>query len=204
MDYFMFLFICLVTTFVPGPAVFLVIKNATSYGLRKAFAGILGNACAMITMASLSAAGLSVVIMTSEYLFFTVKVIGGSYLIYLGVKAWITSNTASFESHRLMERSKRQLFIEAYVVGATNPKAIAFYTALFPQFIDTSDPVLPQFLVLTLTFALSSFSALLSYAVLSSRFKQALSRRSIMQKLNKVVGSIFILFGFSLFASHRG
>lgn len=91
MDYLLFLLICIVATFSPGPAVLLAVKNSAVHGLSKAMWGIGGNVAAMITMACLSAAGLGVVISASESLYHSVKILGGLYLIYIGIKTWRSS-----------------------------------------------------------------------------------------------------------------
>lgn len=63
------------------------------------------------------------------------------------------------------------IILRGGLVGVTNPKAIAFYTALFPQFIVLEEPILAQFIVLASTFALVSLSALLIYAVMVSKLR---------------------------------
>ncbi|CAH7277673.1 hypothetical protein VCHA48P434_40095 [Vibrio chagasii] len=90
----------------------------------------------MITMASLSAAGLGVVISASESLYHSLKMLGGLYLIYIGIKTWRSSTkVASMQPNTLDGISRYKLFGEAYIVGVTNPKAVMFYMALFPQFM---------------------------------------------------------------------
>lgn len=205
MDYFLFFVICVAATFSPGPAVMLAIKNAASFGIHRALYGIAGNLAAMITMASLSAAGLGALIATSESAFMLIKTVGGIYLVYLGIKTWCTHSSFMHNQTRILGTVKRRkLFFEAYLVGATNPKAIAFYSALFPQFIDVSHPVFGQFLLLTFIFAALSFSALFSYALLANRLKALLTRNKVKQVFNKLTGGVFIGFGVSLLVSQRG
>lgn len=72
MDYLLFIFLCIATSFSPGPAVFLTIKNALICGVSKSFFGVLGNMTAMMLMASLSASVLGIIILTSNVLFIIV------------------------------------------------------------------------------------------------------------------------------------
>lgn len=204
MDYLLFFTICVVATFSPGPAVLLAIKNSASYGVGKSIAGILGNVTAMVTMASLSALGLSAILAASESLFVVVKIVGGVYLVYLGIKTWVSTlpDKVSLDS-AYQKKSHKYLFIEAYLVGITNPKALVFYSALFPQFIDMENSITQQFTMLTLTFALLSFTALLTYAVIASRLSGWLKRENIRKAFNKVTGGIFVGFGVSLIASNK-
>ncbi|WP_059121613.1 LysE family translocator [Vibrio sp. MEBiC08052] len=204
MDYLLFLLICIVATFTPGPAIFLAVKNTAIYGLKKALSGMLGNVLAMLSMAALSAAGLSTVILTSEYLYLAIKILGGSYLIYLGIQYWISdkSKVITEESYTTC-KSNLRLFLESYLVGVTNPKAIAFYTALFPQFLNVEQPIMPQFFALSLTFACFSFSALCSYALVTSKFASLFSRSHLSSLINRAAGTIFIGFGISLLSSNK-
>jgi threonine/homoserine/homoserine lactone efflux protein len=204
MDYLLFLLICFVATFSPGPAVLLVIKNSATYGLKKSVSGIFGNVIAMLSIATLSTAGLGVVIMASEHLYCLIKIIGGSYLIYLGIKAWTSSSKVTDTKLREnTDKRNSQLFLQAYWVGVTNPKAIAFYTALFPQFITMDQPVIPQFFILALTFAVFSFVALFSYALATTKFKNLFLKSNFHQWVNKIAGTIFIMFGISLLSSNK-
>ncbi len=133
MDYLLFFTICVVATFSLGPAVLLAIKNSASYGVGRSITGILGNVAAMMTMASLSALGLGAVLAASESLFVVVKIVGSVYLVYLGIKTWLSTlpDTDNLDSS-CKEKCNKHLFIEAYLVGITNPKALVFYSALFP------------------------------------------------------------------------
>ncbi|EDK28872.1 putative threonine efflux protein [Vibrionales bacterium SWAT-3] len=204
MDYLLFFTICIAATFSPGPAVLLTVKNSTVYGVERAVSGILGNIAAMITMAGLSATGLGALLLASESLFLFIKMVGGIYLVFLGIKTW-SSNKHTFENYepQVNENNRKILFIEAYLVGVTNPKAIVFYSALFPQFIEVEHSIIPQFILLTLTFTSSSFLALLTYALVTKKLKFLLIKEKVRATLNKVTGGIFIGFGLSLIISNK-
>ncbi|CDT87009.1 putative threonine efflux protein [Vibrio coralliirubri] len=204
MDYLLFFTICIAATFSPGPAVLLTVKNSTVYGVEQAVSGILGNVAAMITMAGLSATGLGALLLASESLFLFIKMVGGIYLVFLGIKTW-SSNKHTFENYepQVNANNRKILFIEAYLVGVTNPKAIVFYSALFPQFIEVEHSIIPQFILLTLTFTSSSFLALLTYALVTKKLKFWLIKEKVRATFNKVTGGIFIGFGLSLIISNK-
>ncbi len=204
MEYLLFLLISIVATFTPGPAVFLAVKNTAFYGLNKAFSGMLGNVSAMLSMAVLSAAGLSTIILTSEYLYLAIKILGGSYLIFLGFQYWVSDKTkVNTKDNFTANKSNLRLFLESYLVGVTNPKAIAFYTALFPQFLNLEQPIMPQFLALALTFACLSLSALFTYSLVTSKFADLFYRSHLSRLINRVAGTIFVGFGISLLSSNK-
>lgn len=204
MDYLLFFTICVVATFTPGPAVLLTVKNSAVYGVERAVSGILGNIAAMITMAGLSATGLGVLLLVSESLFLFIKMVGGIYLVFLGIKTW-RANKRTFKNYepQASANNRKMLFREAYLVGVTNPKAIVFYSALFPQFIEVEHSIIPQFILLTLTFTSSSFLALLTYALVTKKPKFCLIKEKVRATFNKVTGGIFIGFGLSLIISNK-
>ena len=201
MTYLIFLSICFVTSASPGPAVLLALKNGARFGIRKALVGVAGNISAMITLASLSAAGLGAVIMASASLFTAIKLIGGGYLIYLGIKTWRSQGSIS-QAAETGSKETVSLFREAYMVGISNPKAVVFYTALFPQFIDLNRPVAPQFALLATTFAVCSFTCLSTYALLATRIRTHLGKAHISRWFQRITGGIFVGFGVGLL-SHR-
>ena len=205
MEYLVFLGICIAITFSPGPATFTAIKNGASYGLKYSIIGICGNEVALMLMAAISVAGLGAVIMASTVLFTILKTLGGLYLAYLGVKM-IMSNPSTLTEEKNELKTKINgvsLFAESFLVGISNPKAMAFLIAFFPQFIDPTQPVLWQFAVLGLTFMACSFSALVIYAIAATQLSAYLKQALILKWFNRVTGGIFIGFGVSLIASRQ-
>ncbi len=198
-DYLMYLGVCMAATATPGPAVVLAVRNGARYGRRRALLGVLGNVAAMITLACITALGLGALILASQTLFTALKVLGGLYLVYLGLKI-LLDNKAIWAPDEVTARLKTNasLFRESYLVGLSNPKAFAFYTALFPQFIDLSAPVLTQFLVLTSTFACSSLLLLMVYASLATQMRRYLQQAGFSQWFNRLTGGAFVGFGVAL------
>lgn len=207
-EYILFLSITALTSASPGPAVFLAIRNGVAYGLRKACAGVIGNFSAMILMAVSSALGLSAIILASSSLFMAIKLLGGCYLIYLGLKTWFAKTPTA--SHNNIEtklvqnqRGSFSIFKEAFWVGMSNPKAIVFFTALFPQFIDPSQDFLGEFLLLLVGFSFFSLFFLTLYAAIASQLHIQLKNTAMVRWLNKVTGAIFVGFGGAIFAFNK-
>ena len=206
MDYLIFLGICIVATASPGPAVFLTIKNGAKYGCGNALIGVAGNVVAMLTLASVSAAGIGAIILASPSLYTAIKIIGGLYLIYLGIKTWCSksvSHAKSTEGLSIFRPKKSKLLIESYFVGISNPKAIAFYTALFPQFINLDEPIFVQFALLAGTFVSCSFLFLMLYVLLASRLRKHLEKEKTLAWFNRITGGVFVGFGVTLVSSNQ-
>ena len=192
----------------PGPAVLLSIKNGATYGLARAFYGVLGNTSANILLAIGSVLGLSTLILTSSTLFFTIKILGGCYLIYLGIKTWSTTKPLAqiYKDADVIlpkERNRLSIYQEAFLIGITNPKAIVFFTTLFLQFIDPLENISNQFFTLLIGFSLQSMIFLTFYAALSSKLHFKFKGIKITRWLNKITGAIFIFFGAAVMRLNR-
>jgi threonine/homoserine/homoserine lactone efflux protein len=196
----------LVLTASPGPSVFLCLTKSVTEGFSASVYTALGSLTAIMGVLTLSFTGLGVVIASSEFLFNIIKWTGAAYLIYLGYKA-ITSKEVSFklsgEEANVNNSSKLSLFMSGFVVGASNPKAIVFFTALFPQFINIDKTLFEQYLIFLLTFAVMEMSWLLIYAYFGSKSSIWLSRNGRAKMFNRITGGIFIGAGLLLSTSNR-
>ena len=122
---------------IPGPTVLFTIGRAMSLGRMGGFLSILGTALGSIVLVVAVALGVGTVIAQSIVLFTIVKVLGAGYLVFLGIQAIRHRKDAA----RAMvaaptKRSGWRLLTEGFVVGVTNPKSIAFFLAILPQFVD--------------------------------------------------------------------
>ncbi|TCS38893.1 LysE family translocator [Reinekea marinisedimentorum] len=200
MEILLFLLITSTASLLPGPAVFTAIKNAVQFGYWRALKGILGNCTALLTLYCISAVGLGAIILSSVLIFTVMKVLGGLYLVYLGIKALMNKGGKMRMSGDVLreEVSSFEVFRESYFVGMSNPKAIAFATALLPQFVDTAQPVVVQFVVLSLVSAGASFVVLALYAALAARVADKISSEKVQKWFHRVTGGIFVAFGTAL------
>ena len=200
-EYLVYVTLAITITAIPGPAVILTVKNSIKYGVKVSIAVILGNFIAMIILALISALGLGAVILASSTLFATVKIIGCIYLVYLGAKAWRTPLLKNDNQPKPPYQNNKEfvpVFKEGFWVGISNPKAIAFFVALFPHFIDPTRSFFPQFLTLILTIEGISCFILVGYALLSSKTEQYLCKDNSMKFFHKLTGGAFIGFGVAL------
>jgi homoserine/homoserine lactone efflux protein len=202
----LFFSIGFIAAITPGPAILLVSTHSIKYGLRKSIATILGNITGLFTMSLLAVLGLSTVILYSAPVFITLKLVGALYLVFLGVKLWrngflIVSNTVT-NNDKLVQSSTvpkpYRLYSQGILISLSNPKAIGFTTALFPQFIDTNLPLAPQFLVLILIFMSLSFSCLLGYGLLAVKARHRTGNASMQRLVGKLFGTAFIGSGVAL------
>jgi homoserine/homoserine lactone efflux protein len=185
----------------PGPAVLLALRNGSTHGFRAGLFSTLGNLLGLVVLASASILGLGVILHTLPWLFTLVKWVGAAYLIYLGWRMLnahkgLESGVESNITHHPVKDG--EMLRTGLWVSLTNPKAILFFGALFPQFIDTTHALLPQFLVLITLSMCASSSCLLTYVWLANRARRWLARPRTATWINRAAGSVFVAFGLAL------
>ncbi|MBO0981701.1 LysE family translocator [Microbacterium sp. SD291] len=130
---------------IPGPTVLFTIGRAMALGKLGGFLSILGTAVGSILLVVGVALGVGTVIAHSVVLFTIVKVLGAGYLVFLGIQAIRhRKDAARAIAGAQQRRSGFRLFSEGFVVGITNPKSIAFFLAILPQFVDLRAGAVPM------------------------------------------------------------
>lgn len=201
-NWLLFSSIALIATITPGPAVLLVVTHSVGYGVGRTVCTILGNISGLFVLSLLSVLGLSALVLYSALAFTCIKLTGAVYLIYLGIKLWrngfSAGNPGSLPGNRQADSSGLKMYFQGVTVALSNPKAIAFTTALFPQFIDRTLPLLPQFTLLVVTFMTYSFLCLFAYSMFSSRTGAGLRNERFEKMFSRIFGSVFIGSGLLL------
>lgn len=137
----------------PDTSQLLIISNSIRYGLRRSVFTIAGDLTANCIQMTAAAFGLAAVIATSAHAFLWIKWFGVGYLAFIGLQLIFSNNQKKSTSSTLTGEQLR-LFRQGFVTSMANPFAIVFFAALFPQFIDVAEPVLPQLLILGSTYIL--------------------------------------------------
>jgi homoserine/homoserine lactone efflux protein len=177
----------------PGTAAVYAMTCGLNEGFKRSLPGLVGLVLGVWTSLSLVGVGLGAVLASSPYAFTVLKWLGVAYLAYLGIKQWRAPGVPLSErSESAPARSAWQIFIKGWAVNATNPKGYVFLLAVLPQFIDSSKPLLVQYLVIALTFALTEFVVMMGYAALASRLLHYFRTTAQMKMLNRVFGGLFV------------
>lgn len=189
----------------PGPSALLCMTKAVNSGQSAATYAAMGSLCAITLILSASFMGLGVLIATSELAFNVIKWLGAGYLVYLGIKAFLSDGEALAlsQSQKCEKRNRFSHFLNGFIVGASNPKAIIFFTALFPQFINPDGSLLNQYVILTSTFVVLELSWLMAYVFLGVKSSQWLFTKARLTLFNRLSGSVFIGAGSLLTLSNR-
>ncbi|GAB2871291.1 LysE family translocator [Paraburkholderia jirisanensis] len=208
--------LCAATAFVgcaiPGPNMLLMITHGAWHGLRGTIPTMVGCLMSLLLMLLISAAGLGVVLKAWPAMFSTLRVIGAAYLIWLGIKAWRTPLARQAEADgeaggeavapdgapARAVTSRWSQVRNGFLVGSSNPKAVLFCAALLTQFIDASQPTLPQLSVLIATVAVFEVSWYIVYAMFGTHIGTRLKRPRFMKAFNQLTGGIFVSFGAAM------
>ncbi len=185
----------------PGPTMLMCLANAVNQGPARAMTSAAGALLASLVIMSLSALGLGAVLAASEAAFTVLKVVGAAYLIWLGIKTFRSTGGLAVTAGG--PSSGRSLFAQGLLVGLSNPKALLFFAAFFPQFIDPAAPVLPQFTLLALTFVAGDGLMLAACALGVGRIAPWLRRATVVSTINRLCGGLFTLMGGLLLLSRR-
>jgi threonine/homoserine/homoserine lactone efflux protein len=202
--YIVYFFVAFFYIISPGPAIFLAIANGLTHSMKAVTISSFANILGLFILSAISISGLGVILTTSATLFMIVKIVGAFYLLYLGIKQFKNIGKANFIDESIQkQKSSKEIFFESFFLAITNPKPIMFFIALFPQFLDTSYSIAPQFFILTSTFMFISFCSLCCYGYISKNAKKYLNDQNKMAWFHKITGGLFILMGIGLLQLKR-
>lgn len=147
-----FLLTAVVIIVIPGPSVLFVIGRSIALGRRAGVLSVVGNALGTVPAVIAVAFGVGAIVASSVAAFTVIKIAGAAYLVWLGVQA-IRHRRASIHGSANERTSPTRLLTQGFVVGMTNPKTIAFFVAVLPQFVAPgAGPIWMQLLALGLLF----------------------------------------------------
>jgi threonine/homoserine/homoserine lactone efflux protein len=193
----------IVLLLIPGPTILTVISYSISHGNKAKIPLILAVALGDSTALALSLLGLGVLLTESAFWFQATKWLGGLYLIFLGIKLFMTGIRPTTISKNESKASSWKLFINTYLVTALNPKGIVFFVAFLPQFINRNTEVTAQLWLLAITFvSLATLSATI-YAVFAGKTQQVLSLPKTQRVFNVNGGSLLSMAGIWALSAER-
>jgi threonine/homoserine/homoserine lactone efflux protein len=193
-----------VLSMTPGPAVLFVLSQAIKRGAGKSVWASCGILSANAMYFVLSATSLGAVIAASYKLFFVIKWLGAAYLVYLGLRSFFgKTSVMSLPEAGTDSRSGRRILSDGFFLQAANPKALLFFTAILPQFINARHNVAFQILVLGVSSIVVEFIILFVYGQLAGRALSAARHPRFEKVTNRVAGSLLIGAGVGLASLRR-
>lgn len=189
----------------PGPSVLFVIARAIAWGRVTAILTVLGNVSGSFVLSSLVALGIGPILQKYHFTYVAVQWGGGLYLIYLGIDAIRKRavHASDMTNQGPVGPTPLQSIRDGFWVGVLNPKAIVFFAAVLPQFVDIKgNSVTRQLLFLGLTFCVLAFISDGAWGLLAGTARAWLAQSNTrLEKLRATGGSIMIILGIAVLIS---
>ena len=187
-----------VVVFSPGAAAIAVASQGAANGIKLAFFGVLGIASANVVYFILSATGIASLILASNLAFSIIKWVGVAYLVYLGLNA-IFSKAGAINVKAAKKQTRiGRLFMHGFIVEFANPKALLYFAAIVPQFLNIAQPILPQILIMGLTTLLLDLVTYSIYAYLGERLTRGGIKDWVVSAINKTAGGALLFASFKM------
>lgn len=189
---------------IPGPVVTLVVANSLNHGRPSGLVTVAGASIGNAILLGATAVGLIAFFRLLSEVFEIVRWAGAAYLIWLGIKAWRTHGAREGAVAPAAARSSRAVFLQGFLIAITNPKAIFFYIAFLPQFVDPRLPAGPQLLLMIGTMIVMGSLSDSGYALLAARARGwfTVPKRRTLQ--SRISGTLLIGVGCGLLVARRG
>ena len=180
----------------PGAGAIAAMSAGLNHGFRRGYFTTFGLVLGIWTQVIVVGIGLGALVAASGSAFLVVKWLGVAYLVWLGIVQWrapATPMVTSADGGVVVTR--RSMVLRAWMVNAVNPKGTVFLLAVVPQFMNLSQPLLPQYLIIAATLAFTDLVVMAGYTVLASRVLGALKSPTHIRAMNRTFGGLFVLAG---------
>jgi RhtB (resistance to homoserine/threonine) family protein len=191
-------------TISPGVDTVLVIRNTTRGGWGDGAATSLGICCGLFVHATVSAVGISVILLQSAWAFRALKLAGAAYLVWLGIASLRSAAGGSagmdFKASggEVRPYCPRRSLREGFLCNVLNPKAVVFYMAFLPQFIDPTGSAISQSLLLAGLHFIIAMVWQCFLAALVERARTMLQNPRVRRRIDATVGALMLFFGIKL------
>lgn len=189
----------IVILLIPGPTILLVIGDSLANRGRSAWSTVAGVAAGDTTAMAVSLAGAGALLAASATAFTALKLVGGSYLVYLGIKSIVQArhlhDSAPAAAIPVRQKSARRRFLSAWTVTALNPKSIIFFVAFVPQFMSSNQSFLSQSLILLPTFVCLAAANASMYALAARLLANRLTSLAAQRRFGYAGGAVMVSAG---------
>jgi len=201
-NFLLFLAAALFVAITPGPGLFYIAARTLAGGRTEGLASSVGLGLGGLVHVIAGAAGLSALVMASAEAFTLLKLVGGVYLVWVGLKTWREARIT--EPVEVRTSGARRALREGILVEALNPKTAAFFLAFIPQFVDPTADVAMQFAGLGLISVVLNTSVDLIVTIWAAKARAGLTKRpSLIARSRQLSGAVMCGLGASLLLARR-
>ena len=192
----------------PGAGAVAAMGSGLQHGFRRGYFTTFGLILGIWTQVVLVGVGLGALVATSTLLFTLIKWAGVAYLIYLGVQQWraparpLVAADDGVAGGSLARR--RDLVLRGWMINTINPKGTVFLLAVVPQFLDLSQALTPQYLVIAATLGFTDLVVMAGYTALAAKVLGQLRDVAKIRLMNRIFGGLFVGAGLLLASVKRG
>jgi threonine/homoserine/homoserine lactone efflux protein len=197
--YLAYVLACIVITIVPGPTVTLIVANSLTHGARAGLLNVAGTQLGLGLMLVVLLVGLASIIATMGVWFDWLRLAGAAYLIWLGFK--LLRSSGSIERPGSVPSPRGGFFLQGFLVLMGNPKALLWFGAFIPQFVDPTGDYVGQVILLGLTAMAVAALSDGAYAVVTGRASALLSKNRV--RLVNRIGGLCLIGGGAWLALTR-
>ncbi len=180
----------------PGPAVLLVVSQGIRRGFRSSTRGATGILTGNAIYFALSAAGLGALLIASKQVFDVLQIAGAAYLVLIGLKMLVKPGRV--DDRVIDDTGDAGSFLQGLLTQLANPKAIVFFTALLPQFVDPTRPIAMQLIILGVISIIVELPVLLLYGYAADRGRARYGKHAPL--FERLAGACLIAAGAKLAA----
>lgn len=180
----------------PGPNSLLALTHGALHGHRRALWTVSGGALGFTALIALSMLGIGALLQASVGALAVLKIVGGAYLVWLGIQLWRAPPLKLHDDAARAATSRATMFRQGLLTAASNPKALLFYGAFLPQFVDPGRDLATQFAVMAGAFVVIEILVEWLLALLAHRIRPALERAG--KAFNRACGGMFVGIGVAL------
>ncbi len=204
-EIWLFLAAVLLLAVIPGPGMLYVGARTLAGGLGEGLASTAGTALGGMVHVAAGAVGLSAVLMASAEAFTVMKILGGCYLVWLGIQAWRQAGHSLSAGEALPPIGMARAFREGVVVEALNPKTAAFFLAFIPQFVQPAQGgVALQFVALGSICVAANTAVDAVVALAAGRVRDAAGRRGgLLLRLRQGGAALMVALGLGVLLLRR-
>ena len=187
--YVTYVLACAVITLIPGPTVTVIVGNSLAHGTRAGLLNVAGTQLGLGLMMAILVVGLSSIIAAMSWLFDWLRVAGAVYLVYLGWK--LLRSPEALADAQAVTIPRGGFFLQGFLVLMANPKALFWFGAFIPQFIDPKGNYVAQIVLLGVTAMAVAAVSDGAYAVITGRASAFLTRKKI-RVVSRVSGCFLV------------